>query len=452
MRRLLAILSLVLAVGCGDDGFETCDPDKDNLPVGGATTSDYLHRCEFTGDVDWHNAVGGTQHHYDGQKFWEICDSCPDPALDSCRAACLQLAANYGVAPEDQDEACAEVNSWHETESPYGSDCEFKRLCNAEDYPMPDASDPPEPPDPSDITFYCVSDLSLPPSDVCTNTNPGDVWGKDEDGLCTSQSPTTACGFAVYGIPLGDDPDQQCKDLCPELFLHPITDADPANSNCDTFVQAHICEGNVAPGLGSEFTWQTPQGTTESPLACRGACCGEFGALACANIAASTVIVPTATRHVPVSLPVQFVVRGVVSKGTVVGTANYSVTSCAAGQTCPLYLESLVLNAPTTLTGIWVDPKGVRHTVRVSNLTVRAARPAIGGYRPATGQLQLRTQSLDFAVRATIDARSTGMPITTLETMAGNTQVITGRLTTSTFSIATSFELPDGSRLVIGTP
>ena len=42
------------------------------------------------------------------------------------------------------------------------------------------------------------------------------------------------CGFAVWGIPLGDDPDQQCKDLCPGHFLK----GDENQNNCDTLVRA----------------------------------------------------------------------------------------------------------------------------------------------------------------------------------------------------------------------
>jgi hypothetical protein len=450
MKHLFAVLFLVMAVGCGDDGFDTCDPDEPNLPVGGAVNSNYLHRCEFTRNLDWENASGGTQHHYDGERFWDICDDC-NAAFDTCRDACLQLATNYGVPAAGLNAACGHVATYDETESPEGSSCEYKRMCEADEFPLPTAMDPPEPPDPGDPTFYCVSDLSLPQNTVCPTADVGAVWGRDEDGLCASQSPTTPCGFPVYGVPLGDDPDQQCQDLCPSLFLHPISDADPENSNCDTFVQAEVCESHIAPGLGNEFTWQTTAGTTESPLACTGACCGEFGMVACANVSAKTVISPIALRHAQLSLPVQFTVGGVTSKGTVVGTVAYSVTSCQSGQTCPLYLESLELHTTSTLTGTWVDSAGQRRTFRVSNLSVRAARPAIGGFRPS-GQLQLRAHTLDFEVRATVDARSMGLPITTLDMMAGNTQVITGRLSASTFSIATAFDLQGGSRLVIGTP
>lgn len=446
MRITSFLIMAWLGTACGGSGGlfggnADCDTDGPNLPVGGATNSDYLYNCEFTTNTTWFSETLHQTRRFEGgdsetNTIWGYTCGQKFDAQPACFQICIKAAEDFGVA--DTYAACKDVVALEELT--YAGSCPFLQRCEPGEEPKPD-------PAYVEPKFYCIADLSrFPEQDECL-TPTGGVWGRNDEGRCRSNGPTTNCGFPVWDEWPGDDPDQQCKDLCPALFLQ----GDEAENNCNTFVRAEICYSNAEPGRGNDFSWQTATGTTKSPLACDGACCGKFGAATCANLGARRIIAPVATRRVPLSLPVRFESRGVVSTGMMFGMAAISVARCPAGKTCPIYLESLELNA-SVLSGTWVGPAGIRRPITLTSVGVKNTRPVIGGYRSDTGELQIGVGSTDFDVRANVDATSLGMPHKSRHFIATTTRAITGHLSGAKLSLATSIDLKDGSRLVIGTP
>ncbi len=446
---MLAALAAGIA-GCNQP--PSCDTHGPNLPAGASTDSNFLGRCEFTKDTTWHSADGTLVFHYNkGARYFERCARHGETS--SCFAACTQLAENFGVA--DTNAACTNTTVRDDLETPRGGLCSYLQLCNPGDFPLPEPAPAPAPEPEPTATLYCAAGVAPPASAPCHPPEPGALWWHDADFGCGSQSPTSPCGFPVSGVEPGDDPDAQCVTACKTQILHNYSDGDPedpATNNCDTFVQAEVCMAGVAPGFGSRFTWTTASGTTAAPLACDGACCAEVGFGACANLASGAVLAPAAKLQAPLTLPVQLVANGVVSTGTVVGTIAYAKATCAAGATCPLYVESLRLSAPAPLRGVWVQPSGARAAFTIDQLTITSTRPALGGYRAATGQLQLRAGSLGVEVRATVDARSVGWVSASVVLPAGNARVITGQLASNSVTLATTFDLAPGVRLTVGMP
>ena len=286
LARIAAPVAALIATlaGCADP----CDPARHYLPVGAATTADFGGFCVFTQATDWATA-GGVKHWAIDQHLFKRCGPRPDPG--DCHAACVTLAQNEGVA--DVTAACAHVALEDFLYQPAGSSCHYLQTCDRDDYPMP-ASTPPQP-----GPLYCATQVDAP---TFCGSEPGGLWWKDKDFGCGARSPTTPCGFPVYGVDPGADPDEACRAHCRDI-LHAFTDVEPAgdNTNCDALVHAEVCEANVAPGFGRRFTWRTTTGDQPAPLTCTGACCDDLGYAACANLAAAQVVTAVARAAAPLA-------------------------------------------------------------------------------------------------------------------------------------------------------
>ncbi len=148
--------------------------------------------------------------------------------------------------------------------------------------------------------------------------------------------------------------------------------------------------------------WSTADGgTKQRPLACSLTrdCCDGFGALACANLAADTVIELAAKQTTNLAGTIKIVLAdGSSIESSLDGMVTSSSRGCSnpAG-TCPLYVERLQLGMRGELRGIVVDGVGYD----ITRLSTSLDAPVLGALDSRTRVAKLSGDRVALRVEAT---------------------------------------------------
>jgi hypothetical protein len=123
----------------------------------------------------------------------------------------------------------------------------------------------------------------------------------------------------------------------------------------------------------------------------------------------------------------------------VAGRIEYTALDCGLA-TCPFFLGNLVLTNDADTWDLW--SADFNADVDVTDIDARLRWPALGVWRPATGEVYLPAEMLDFQVRADVKIGSwTPFPVTRVATNASN---VFGELSSTGAIELSGLELTDG--------
>lgn len=449
---LLLSLLAITQLGCpSDDDYGQCPhPQKEAFyPVGcGPESCTLLAGCTTGATQYWHDASGALVHVLESTEYFDHACTYQDEARVECEDRCLALAQVHGAIDANCDNVY-EAPFWH---WPNGLElgCAYYEQCDADDHPFPGQLPTPPP-------AYCIADPSQNPDAPAAELfelrfSYDTDSGPDGEAI---ELPET-CGYPV-AIP-ADASDDFCQTWCEETLLPQYHQPDDPTleHNCDTFVEGSICAYGQPPDDGGDFVWQTSSGGLQpSPLVCDEACCEAFGPAACYNFRGLQEPVHIAGVSSPLNVRVKLTSGTSVTQTTLVGGLTYAAPTCTAkkGATCPLYLETLTLKAPSPVAGVVHLPGAAPITFQMTNLQVDLTQPALGGWRPTTRQHQLQHHSLSLRVATHINAGAPGFASGPRTFMATNESAVTGTISSSgVVSLSGSVKIADGVVLTFSPP
>jgi hypothetical protein len=467
MKRILT------AMAVGAAGLTACVecPNEPYPGVCNSTTCDLYGYCSFTSEQTWYAADGTVVANFDaGQEVWSICDTVA-AGNDTCEQACNLLAEKKEAVGAD----CTGIQAAFPLNNT--GECSYNYVCDSGDYPLPDP-DATVVPD-WDSGYYCIPDPSRAAevAEALDNLSEFDGTGFDDYDWsgAISAAPQAiryvlsgiggpfveeatsgdSCGFWAWHNNDKLSPDAICQQLCEErLFLWEGDTTDTLIwSNCDVFIRNDVCAAGAAmPGDGSNFTWQSSAGISSSPLACDEACCDDIDVGACYNVHLADDVFQVADKTTSITVPFKLNANGAITNGSLVGAIAFSAPPCGSpNATCPFYLENLALHLPAPITGTWASQPGFLKKFSGLSMEASVAAPVMGGWRPATGQFQLK--ALSVPIQLTTHIVTAGFPSTPVHQTVVNEKAFTGTIAAGgTVTLYGSVKLAPGIILTLGAP